>query len=417
MAEQLGSYSQFRLNLEQQRKRAKELLKAARLGAPEALARFQSPPRLAEAQHLIARELRFSNWASLKRHIAAMTRERHLQSILDSDMRTLHIRCGSDLAEPLRQAGFRGDFYEHNYPYLIGPVREGPGCLEQRARFIVHAYSDPTPRSFEAQLHGLERSEQLLGDSAEYDRVVIWSEFDCYDQLALVRLLGHYATHPRPARLELINVGEFPGAIRFIGLGQLPPEALRLLWATRRAASPEVLQLGLQTWHALVNPDPRDLAAIMRGATPALPLLAHALHRHLRELPSSVNGLSFTQEMSLQLLAEGDMTLMRLIGRQLYERDPLPGQGDSNVRYRLLSMEHASARVFERQPGIGPEGPARSPWTDTLCITDLGRAVLTGNVDFLSLHPPQRWVGGVEIGHDLPDWRWEERTQCPALRG
>jgi hypothetical protein len=32
---------------------------------------------------------------------------------------------------------------------------------------------------------------------------------------------------------------------------------------------------------ALVNPDPRPLAAIMRSSTPELPLLAKALHRQL----------------------------------------------------------------------------------------------------------------------------------------
>jgi Domain of unknown function (DUF1835) len=417
VADQLGSYPQFRLNLEQQRKRAKELLKAARSGIPAARARFQSLPQLAEAQHLIAQELRFNNWTSLKRHIVAMTRERDSRSVLDSDLRTLHIRCGSDLAEPLQRAGFHGDFYEHNYPYLIGPVREGPGCLEQRARFIVDAYSDSrdAPRQLESELLGLQRAEQLLHDSAEYDRVVVWSEFDCYDQLALVRLLGHYSMQPRPAQLELINVGEFPGAIRFIGLGQLPPEALRLLWATRRAATAAMLNLGLQTWRALVDPDPRALAAIMRGGTPALPLLAKALQRHLRELPSNRNGLSLTEEMSLQQLAEAETTLIRLIGRQVYELDPLPGQGDSNVRFRLLHMEEASARVFERHPDIEFDGQPRSPWTDRLTITDLGRAVLAGEVDFLSLQPPNRWVGGVEIGHGLPDWRWNERVKDATL--
>jgi hypothetical protein len=40
-----------------------------------------------------------------------------------------------------------------------------------------------------------------------------------------------------------------------------------------------------------------------------LPLLAKALHRHLRELPSSMNGLSFTEEMALQLLAEDEINL------------------------------------------------------------------------------------------------------------
>src|ERR1700756_4437859 len=103
MADTLGSYPQFRLNFEQQGKRAKELLKAARAGDPEALARFKSPPRLAEAQHLIAKELRFDNWAALKRHTAEMTRAHEAMnaSALDGDLRTLHIRCGHDLQESL----------------------------------------------------------------------------------------------------------------------------------------------------------------------------------------------------------------------------------------------------------------------------------------------------------------------------
>jgi hypothetical protein len=424
MADSLGFYPQFRLNFEQQGKRAKELLKAARAGEPEASARFKSPPKLAEAQYLIAQELRFDNWAALKRHIAAMTRERDAAqaqvalspgapSPLDAELRTLHIRCGSDIQERLQDAGFRGDFYEHNYPYLIGPVCEGPGCLEQRARFIVDSYADlrEPPLEYERELHGQHCNEQRLHDSAEYERVVIWSEFDCYDQLVLVRLLGHYATHRRPPRLELINVGEFPGSVRFIGLGQLPPEALRMLWATRKPATPAVLQLGLDAWRALVSPDPRALATIMLGGTPALPLLANALHRHLRELPSSVNGLSFTEEMGLQQLAEAEINLIRLIGHQVFERDPLPGQGDLNIRHRLLNMESASARVFERRPGVDQNGEARPPWTDVLTITDLGRAVLKGDVDFLSLGPPNRWVGGVQVGAGLPDWRWSEQTK------
>jgi len=429
MSDSPGSYPHFRLNFEQQGKRAKELLKAARAGDPKALARFKALPKLAEAQYLIAQELRFQNWAALKRHITTMTREREsalaqaalppdVPSLLDGDLRTLHIRCGSDIKMPLQNAGFRGDFYEHNYPYLIGPVREGPGSLEERARFLVDSYADSRdpPLQYEPVLRGLERDEQQLHDSADYERAMIWSEFDCYDQLVLVRMLGHYATHRRPARLELINISEFPGAVRFIGLGQLPPEALRMLWATRKAATPAMLKLGLEAWRALANPDPRELAAIMRSDTPALPLLANALHRHLRELPSTTHGLSFTEEMALQLLAEDEMNLGHLDGRLTYERDPLPGQGDLQVRDRVLNMEGASARVFERRSGVDHNGQARPPWTDVLTITDLGRAVLKGEVDFLSLRPPTRWVGGVRVGSGSPGWRWNEQTRDAVWR-
>src|ERR1700730_13829940 len=113
MADTLGPYPQIRLNFEQQGKRAKELLKAAHAGAPEALARFRSPPRLAEAQYLIARELRFDNWASLKRHIGEMTLayEAMNASVLDGDLGRLDIGCGNYLQASLKEAGFGGNYY------------------------------------------------------------------------------------------------------------------------------------------------------------------------------------------------------------------------------------------------------------------------------------------------------------------
>jgi hypothetical protein len=409
-------YAAYRLNFEQQQKRAKELLKAARAGEPAAIARFKgTPPILAEAQFLIARELRFDSWAALKRHTLAMAQAREAMnaSVLDADLRTLHIRCGSDLQAPLKAAGFHGDFYEHSYPYLLGPVREGPDCLAQRARFIVDTYSGlfEPPLDYAGQLQALEEKERALRDSADYERVVIWSEHDCYDQLTLIRLLGHYASHRRPAHLELINLGDFPGAKRFIGLGELPPEALRMLWTTRKPADPSQLQLGLNAWHALANSDPRPLAAIMRSHTPALPLLAGALHRHLRELPSALNGLSLTEELALAVLAEGPDNLIRLIGRLLFVSDPLPGQGDWNACHRVLAMQTANVPVFTRSPGLDREGKARPPWTDVLAITELGRSMLRGEVDFRTLKPAARWVGGVEIATGNPDWRWDERIR------
>jgi Domain of unknown function (DUF1835) len=423
MTDRLGPPSHFRLNFEQQQKRAKDLLKAARAGEPAVLTRFKSPPKLAEAQRLIAEELRFDSWAALKRHIAAMTRERQTLETrsadalaLDADSRTLHLRCGSDIRGPLQMAGFCGEFHEHSYPYLIGPVRDGgPGCLEERARFLVSRYdSDERPLVFNEVLEALQRDERRLRDSAAFERVVIWSELDCYDQLVLIRLLAHYATHPRPPRLELVNVGEFPGPVRFVGLGQLPPEALRLLWATRRLAGAAERNLGLEAWRALASPDPRALTAIMRTGTPVLPLLAPALHRHLRELPSARNGLSFTEEMALALLAREPCSLSRIFVELNSVVDPLPGQGDLQLRDRVLDMERARERVFTRAAGVGRDGRSRSPWTDVLTITALGRAVLRGDVDFRSLDPPLRWVGGVDVGAAHADWRWDEASRDGA---
>ena len=74
-------------------------------------------------------------------------------------------------------------------------------------------------------------------------------------------------------------------------------------------------------------------------------------------------------------------------------------------------MERAREPVFTRAPGVGRDGRSRSPWTDVLTITALGRAVLRGDVDFRSLEPPLRWVGGVDIGAGHVDWRWDETSR------
>ena len=157
-------YAAFRLNLQQQKKRAKERAKAAGV-------------QLAKAQFDIATELGFASWAKLKLHIAAMDRERaamdrtnaatsEVPPPLDADLRTLHLRCGSDIHKPLIEAGFKGDFLEHSYPYAQGPVREGPGALEQRARFIVDGFGNFMQLDYESQLAGAYNAERQLLDSA-----------------------------------------------------------------------------------------------------------------------------------------------------------------------------------------------------------------------------------------------------------
>jgi len=395
-------YAAFRLNLEQQKKRAKERAKAAGV-------------QLAKAQFDIATEFGFASWAKLKLHITAMDRERASMEAqeagdarppLDAGMRTLHLRCGSDIHKPLVEAGFKGDFLEHSYPYSQGPVREGPGALEQRARFIVDGFSGFMKLDYESQLTGAYNVERQLLETADYERVVIWSEYDTWDQLTLLRFLDHYAHNARPRVLELINVERFPGSLRFIGLGQLPPEALRLLWTERRPTTPVQLALGAKAWAALASDDPRSLAAIASRPTPPLPLLGPALHRHLRQLPSVENGLSLTEHMILQLVSEAVRPMNRTFGLLIYHRDPLPSATDLLMRTIVINMRDESRCLLTRtQVGDMPG------WNDTLEITGLGRQVLAGEVDWLSLNPPRRWVGGVEIGPGLRDWRWDEARQ------
>ncbi|HEY9707641.1 MAG TPA: DUF1835 domain-containing protein, partial [Oculatellaceae cyanobacterium] len=303
-----------RLNLEQQKKRAKDLLNEYRANRELALRRFQQchpkaedirdfagfQPKLSDAQLVIARENGLSSWTKLKEHIQRIDRAsqdiaRGVITAFDTDLKTLHLRCGSDIQDNLAIAGFSGDFLEFADPYCQGPVPSDSDLsqfLHARAAFISEAYGI----TLNDARNRLEREYSQLHSSHQYERVVLWFEHDSYDQLILARVLHHFwKIQSFPKRLELICINSFPGIERFVGLGQLSSEALRTLWQRRRPITRQDLQLGHRVWEALTADSPEALIQIVNAPTPGIPPMARALRRHLQELPWVNNGLSLTQ--------------------------------------------------------------------------------------------------------------------------
>jgi hypothetical protein len=175
-----------------------------------------------------------------------------------------------------------------------------------------------------------------------------------------------------------------------------------LLWNLREVIDAKRLSLGAAAWAGLTSDDPRALAAIVRTRTPALPHLGPALHRHLQELPASVNGLSLTQSLLLQILSRQPATVGDVWRILQTELEPLPFLGDTMFLRILDEMAGANASVYERSV-VDPD----RRFSDRLAITQTGREVLRGVTDWLSLHPPVRWVGGVRIDPSTPNWRWD----------
>lgn len=99
----VSSTADGRLNLEQQRKRAKELLTRLKSENPDAT--------LSQAQWQIAKQLGFSSWPQLKAHVDAIDfAARHPDFAASDEARTTHWRCGNDIAHSLQLAGFKGHF-------------------------------------------------------------------------------------------------------------------------------------------------------------------------------------------------------------------------------------------------------------------------------------------------------------------
>ncbi|MEP3277778.1 MAG: DUF1835 domain-containing protein [Stappiaceae bacterium] len=427
----------FQINLEQQKKRAKELMRAFKAGDQDALNRFaKNHPRfsrtspeinqtlgtLSEAQLVIARELQLTSWPKLKAHITALdTAQNAIDSGVpaDGDRPTIHIRCGSDLKNALELAIFSGSFFEYSNPFCQGPVTDNPHWLSERAEFIAKAYGADKARFYgdefirtkaEIQDRVQQEEERLQSCASDYDRVTLWFEHDTYDMLILMRLLAHFHQFGRPRTLELIQLNSFPGPDRFVGLGELPPAALRHIWKRRQPVSDALLLLGQTVWTALRRPEPHSLQQLSQSGTPDLPDCARAIERHLKELPDRSSGLALTEKLILKILVDEPRTAGRTFGALTREYEPLPFLGDLMFLDILLNMQKTDRPLFKIEYGSNPDHWPK--WR--LSITPVGKAVLSGDTDYLSLNPPTRWVGGVRITPGKPVWRWDADRCLPV---
>lgn len=423
---------QVRLNLEQQKKRARELQRGVKAGAAEALHRIAEfhpkasglPPetigrqftRLSDAQLVIARELGLESWPKLTVHIEQLDSAKKAiaegAAAPDATADTVHIRCGSDIRDGLKAAGFTGDFVEFADPYCHGPVPAGEDLPEVRAQFISKAYGLPI-----AEVRARQRREgAALTEAINRDRIVLWFEHDSYDQLILARTLAlldqHRNARNGAGRVELICIDRFPVITRFNGLGQLSPAALRMLWQQRRPVTPQMLKLGSSVWAALRQKSPEALYAIAQSGTPALPQMAPALLRHLQELPGLDDGLGLTERLTLKMLAEEAMTGGQLFRKLQLEIEPLPYLGDLMYWSFLSDLKNAGDPAIETEVTAQPQ-----IWPDRkISLTPLGEKLAAGHADFQSHGARARWVGGVEVSSRAARWRWDRMAMQPTLK-
>lgn len=400
-----------RLNLEQQRKRAKELLQRLRSGQADERLRSldpQRPPRLADAQYLIARDLGFASWPKLKAHCDALAFAlKHPGFVANDTPDTCHWRCGNDIQHSLQVAGFKGQLQMYADPLCMGPVPQldGPSYRAVRANFISHAFNiapEQTRQRQEAEYAALARLSQRMPG-------VLWCEADAYDQLFLLRVLAQLEQVPE--NLSLIAIDQVPGVQRFIGIGQLAPEVLAWLWPQRRPVDAAMLILARDAWAAYRAPSPQAWAALAHARHAALPLLGPALLRQLQELPGINDGLSLTERLTLQILRDhGPMPMGKVFAVLMMEREPLPFLGDM-MFYALLRPLIDGPRPLIDQADAQLAWPQR-----TISLTALGEQVLAGQAYGLDLIGCERWVGGVRLQPGEGHWALDEALQ-PVWRG
>jgi hypothetical protein len=291
----------------------------------------------------------------------------------------LHVTNGDSTVEGLRRVPVEGDIVAWRDVLHEGPVP----ALEPAELRALRAQFLGTP---EAEL--LARDERLGAALAAEERVVLWFEHDLYDQLQLLQILSRLPD--RPAEVELICVGTFPGRPDFHGLGELQPDELASLWPARTPVVDEHVRVARAAWDVFRAPDPRGIARAATSPDERLPFLAPALRRLLEELPGARDGLSRTERQLLAAVAAGARTRERAFVEAAAQEEA-PFFGDDTAFERLEELARGTHPLL----------------TEPLALTEVGTEVLAGRADRIALNGFDRWLGGVHVqaGRDL--WRWD----------
>jgi hypothetical protein len=327
--------------------------------------------------------------------------------------RILHLANGNIVLQRLREAGIEGTVVAWNDLLHEGPVPEGLGVAalrEVRAGFLAGcgwgSYRNIL-RELEHRDHTVESAVSGMGTGASHrvDEIVLWFEHDLYDQLQLIQVLE---------RLPIDGAVRITQVVPATYLGHIPAGDYPNLLAERRVVSSAELLAARDAWQAFRSADPRGIL----GALPRLTVLPHlspALRRHAEQFPSLENGLSRTEQQTLEAVAAGTSRLRDVYSVVNHEREEATFMGDAGFLFHISSLVR-SHRPLLAVKGGGDFDPVGKGTLDLeLSLTGDGARVLEGGLDRVACCGIDRWLGGVRLEGNGPVWRWDRARETVRL--
>ena len=224
--------------------------------------------------------------------------------------------------------------------------------------------------------------------------MVLWFEHDLYDQLHVLQVLDQLTRmgSSRTARVTAILADDY--------LTAQPDEQLQAWFDTRRELTPAQWQAAAAAWIAFRAPDPTSLVSFDHAGR--WPTLRAALRRHLQQFPSVHNGLSRSEQQTLNALSGGPLSSRAAFGAANYDVEEAIFMGDLGWWYHIRTL------ITGPRPLVAVIGDGARDfndpewWRDDDGVAGDGahrrrRRVLAGDADRVALNGIDRWLGGVHL--------------------
>lgn len=295
----------------------------------------------------------------------------------------IHIHNGDLVAAFARRSNIPGEHVTFRESLVTGEVTTL--SIETRARALASAHRQELLRVSNDLFQQEQLLERIDGEAVgEAVEIVLWFEHDLYCLVHFIYLLQRFGEK----RLSIIW-NPTP-------LGECDERQLHLCFDSRAAVTPAMLKTAREVWRAYTSPDPTSLNKWLERDAPELPFLREGLTLHASRFPSTRNGLGEVENRALTLIAAGVTDFISLFDRFNAEV-PRFGLGDAEVLRSLRALAERDAPLITMS-----EAGEKAIFE----LTAVGERVLGGEVDDLSVHDPDFWLGGAHVTKESV-WRWD----------
>jgi len=301
----------------------------------------------------------------------------------------LHIVSSTTVTNVMKQAKLSGDFLEWQDFLHEGPIPKN-FSLQQLSKIRAYFLSEQGYSKLDNALNSFEKRDNLLKNHKNYHEIILWFEQDLYDQLQLLQVLNWFEAHlSENIKLTLVLTNR-----HFIDYSfQELQEAI----FHKETITNKHLQLSKKVWSSFSDTIPLAWFKLLNEPDSDLLSLKNSVQRLLEEYPNTMNGLSRTEHQALLSISKAQQRKKQDIFMESQKQEQQPFIADV-IFWKILDNFLKYKLIIKKKD-------------DNIYITDLGKDILIGKKNWITIKNTNHWIGGVHLNDDnLWCWNIREKT-------
>ncbi|MDL5512806.1 DUF1835 domain-containing protein [Arenibacter sp. M-2] len=212
----------------------------------------------------------------------------------------LHITNGDILTNKLSTLKLEGDIITWREMLCEGKTETNVGSesfWKTRFEFLNKNYKVSKSWFIDKTL----KEYRTLCNHKQEDRIVLWFDFDLFDQINKLAVISWLKTHRPYAEISLVSSVEEDNSVNILGLGESTDDQLRNLYTNRTLLTQDDIEYADYVWQLYCSDNPIRLENLKDFDSFQFSHLSGAIEAHLMRFPTIRNGLNEVENNILRL--------------------------------------------------------------------------------------------------------------------